>query len=351
MTKITLYVLATAFLLSACKKEDEFLPPDFNYDIPDVPVTQDIVTGAFYYNYSADDWSKKYTFTPELGTYSALEGRTMDQHRKWADQAGLNFFIFNWNGSASGDQLLNSFIEGRNSQVQMVINYNAAHLAASNSSPLTGAKLNTLIAEFKTLATTHFTKDYYYKIEGKPVVLFSPLNLSANASSSINFADVIPAIRQAMHDMGIALYIIGNVNAGWLPPQRYSTAIKTMDAVDLNDWSTNNYDRSVFFPSYSDMNWKNWTDSTSKWNVDFVPCIFPGFDDKAMTPGSKLYTIERSESFYRAYCNVAKRNMGTKRIVLINSWNNFQMGTPMEPAKEYGTMYLDLTKTQFKTGN
>ncbi len=40
--------------------------------------------------------------------------------------------------------------------------------------------------------------------------------------------------------------------------------------------------------------------------------------------------------------------MSKKRIVLVNSWNNFQVGTTLEPAKEYGTTYLDITKKEFK---
>lgn len=349
--KILVYVLAFALLISACSKEDDPQLPNFDYEIPDVPITENVNVGAFYYNYSADDWAKKYTYTPLKGVYSALAPDIMEQHRIWADQAGLDFFIFNWNGPVSGDPLLNSFINGRNSKVKMVVNYNTAHLSASSAAPLTGTKLTTMIDEFKLLASTHFNKEYYYKIDGRVVVLFSPLNISANASSSIDFSAVIPALRQAMNEVGVDLYIIGDINSGWLPPQRYAANIKTMDAIDLNNWSTDNYDRSVFFPSFSDLNWKNWKDSTSTWSVDFVPCVFPGFNDKVMSPTSKLYTLERSEQFYTDYCNVAKRNMGSKRIVLVNSWNNFQVGTSLEPAQEYGTTYLDITREQFKVGN
>ncbi len=141
---------------------------------------------------------------------------------------------------------------------------------------------------------------------------------------------------------------MGEITSGWLPPIRYAPAIKAMDAVTLSNWSTDVYDRSVFFNSFSGMNWKNWTDSTTTWNVDFTPVIFPGFNDKVMTPASKLYDINRSAEFYTNYCNVAKRNMSRKRVVLINSWNNFQLGTSIEPAKEYGTTYLEITKKEFK---
>ncbi|MDT3400988.1 glycoside hydrolase family 99-like domain-containing protein [Mucilaginibacter terrae] len=334
--------------LSACKKQNDYLPPDFNYDIPAVNITENVNVGAYYYNYAAADWAKKYTNNPLQGEYNSLDSKVMAQECQWADAAGVNFFVFNWNGASAGNPILNSFIQGNTSQVKMVINYNIAHLSATNALPLTGTKLTTMINEFTSFANTHFNKDYYYKINGQPVVLITPLNLASSATTSVNYATVIPALKQAMSSIGINLYIIGEITSGWLPPVRYAPAIKAMDGVDLNNWSTDVYDRATFMASYTDTNWKNWTDSTSKWKVDFVPAIFPAFNDKTMTPASKLYNIDRNAAFYTDYCNVAKRNMSSKRIVLINSWNNFQLGTTLEPAKEYGTTYLEITKAQFK---
>ena len=165
------------------------------------------------------------------------------------------------------------------------------------------------------------------------MVMITPLNLSSSATTSINYPTVIPALKQAMAEVGVDLYIIGEITLGWLPPVRYAPAIKAMDGVNANNWTTDNYDRSVFFNTFVDMNWKNWTDSTKTWNVDFVPCIAPGFNDKAMTPASKNFDIGHTAEFYTDFTNVAKRNMSSKRIVLINSWNNFQLGTAIEPTE------------------
>ena len=346
--KSIIYTMLGIFLFTACKKEDQHLPPEFNYPIPAVNIAENVNVGAYYSSYAAADWAKKYTNTPSQGEYSSLAAGPMEQNRQWADLGGVDFFIFNWNGTATGNPLLSSFINGRASKVKMVINFNTAHLSATNASPLTGAKLSTMISELKTLASSHFDKDYYYRIDGRPVILITPLNLATAAAASINFTTVIPEVKAALTASGFNVYVIGEITSGWLPPQRFASAIKAMDAVDLTNWSTSNYDQSVFFNAYSDQNWKNWTDSTSNWKVDFVPCVFPGFDDKVMTPASKLYSLGRTPEFYTDYCNVAKRNMSSKRIVLINSWNNFQMGTTLEPTKEYANTYLEITRKQFK---
>lgn len=346
--KKLVYLVASIALMSACRKANEYLPPAFNYKIEPVTITANVNTGAYYYNYTAADWAKKYTNTPMLGEYNALNAATMAQHRKWADEGGVDFFVFNWNGAAAGDPVVSSFIQGRSEQVKMVINYNTAHLSASNASPLSGAKLNTMLNELKTLSNNHFSKDYYYKLDGKPVIMITPLNLAANAAASIDYTMVIPAMKTALSAIGIDVYIIGEIAAGWLPPARYATTARIMDAVTTSNWATDVYDRSAFFASFSDMNWKNWTDSTAGWKTDFVPCIFPGYNDKAMTPASKMYDVGGTAAFYEDYCNVAKRNMSANRLVLINSWNHFQLGTSLEPSKEYGNTYLEITKKQFK---
>lgn len=350
MKKILFLILITS-IFTSCRKADEYLPSeDFNYPIPQVNITEDVFVGAYYYNYSTADWNKKYTNTPTLGNYSALDPVVMAQHRAWADNGGVDYFIFTWNGT-SNDTLLNNFKGSRTETVKMVINYNTAHLGATNASPLTDAKLTTIINELKTHASKHFNKDYYFKIDNHPVILITPVNLSSSLALSIDYQTVIPAIRAELNLAGVDPFIIGEITLGWIPPQRYSEAIKSFDGVVLKDWKADGnygYDRAVFFQAFTDQAFKNWNDSTTAWGIDYIPCILPGFDDRIMSPTSKNYNIARSADFFTDMCNVAKRNMGINHIVIIDSWNNFQYGTTIEPAVEYNTDYLDITKEQFK---
>lgn len=350
--KKTFFIISSLFIfLFSCKKQNQNqnLPnTDFVYAIPQVDITENVNVGAYFYNYLATDWAKGYADVPLLGTYSALNASTMAQERVWADSAGVDFFVFNWNGATAGDPILNSFVTGRNNNVKMVIDFNTAHLSATNTSPLIGTKLTTMINEFKSLVTSRFSQNYYYTINGQPVVLITPLNLASSASTSIDYTTVIPALRKSLDSIGVHPYIIGEITSGWLPPIRYASAIKVMDGVTLTDWSTTVYDRSVFFAPFVDQNWKNWTDTITPWKVDFVPCIFPGFNDKVITPTSANYNINKTDTFYNDYTNVAKRNMSSKRLVLINSWNDFQKGTGIEPAVSYNRTFMTLTKKQFK---
>ncbi len=337
-------------MVGSCKKEDEHLPPNFNYPIPQTDITSNVLVGAFYSNYVAADWAKKYTDTPKLGEYSALTPAVMAQHRAWADVGGIDFFTFTWDG-ITGDPLLTSFVTGRSENVKMVINYNTAHLKATNASPLAGTKLTTMLNEFKSFATSHFNKGYYFTIDGNPVIMITPINLSSSAAASIDYTTVITALKADLKIAGVTPFIIAEISSGWLPPQRYSAVLKVFDAVVLSNWTCNGnygYDRSVFYPAFTDQNFKNWNDSTKVWGNNFVPCILPAFNDKIMTPASKNFNLDRSVQFYTDNCNVAKRNLSNKRIVMINSWNNFQVGTTIEPTTEYEIEYLNITKAQFK---
>lgn len=118
----------------------------------------------------------------------------------------------------------------------------------------------------------------------------------------------------------------------------------------MNDWSTNMYDRYYAFFSFVDLNWANWKATIAKWNTDFVPCIFPSYNDRINSTSSYKYTFgqDGETADYINFCNVAKRNIGSKNIVLVNSWNNYQKGTNLEPTEENKSEFLKITRNQFK---
>ena len=121
--------------------------------------------------------------------------------------------------------------------------------------------------------------------------------------------------------------------------------LKVMDAIVITTWNTSDYDRWWAFYSFVDLSYQNWKTTLEKMGVEFVPCIFPGFEDPS---SSSQRAIARTEANYIDYTNVAKRSMGEHQLVIVNSWNDFMKGTSLEPATEYGAKYLELTKKAFK---
>ena len=153
-------------------------------------------------------------------------------------------------------------------------------------------------------------------------------------------------LRTELKKLGIDPYIIGEMTTGWTAPVNFDpSALGAMDGIVLTTWNTPDYDRWWAFYSYNDLNWQNWKNSLAQLNVQFVPCIFPGYDE----PGSTTQrVIERTEANYVDYMNVAKHNMGPDQIILVNSWNDFVKGTALEPSVKYNTQFLELTKRELK---
>jgi hypothetical protein len=343
--KIT-FLVSILIGFNACDDDIEFLDKEkYVYEIPQVDLTEDVRAGTYYYNYDVEDWEENLAYTPILGEYDPLSPEVLDQQISWAESGGIDFFVFPWNG-LDDDNLLNAFqTQAGASNVKMVIGYNTSHLNATNSSPLAGENLDRMLNEWALLAEEHLQKDHYYKVNDRPVIVLSPLNLPSSRSNSIDYPTVVEALRNSLEQLGLNPYIIGELSTGWTAPVNFDEAtLRSMDGIVLTNWSTNTYDRAYAFFSYVDLSYQNWKTSLEEVNVEYVPSIFPGYSN----PGDESsYVIERSEKNYVSYLNIAKSSMGDSRIVLINSWNDFQKGTSLEPTMDYGTQYLEITKREF----
>lgn len=346
-----LTLLLIAAMAIGCKKEtanDEFASK-YKYPIPAVKLTTSARVGAYYSNYTSTDWNKAQPDTSLLGKpYNAVTDPTiLPRQLTWADEGGVDFLIMRWNAGSTDNSLLNAFATARTTQAaKMVIAYNTAHLSATNASPLKGAKLVTMINEFKTLVTNHISKGHYYSIGNKPVIVISPLNLASSAATSIDFPYVIDTLRTELAKVGVDPFIIGELTTGWAAPVNYNEAmLRAMDAVVLTTWNTPDYDRWWAFYSFVDLSYRNWKTSLEKIEVEYAPCIFPGYNEPS---AATQRVIDRTEQNYVDYCNVAKRSMGPNQLVIINSWNDFSRGTALEPSVKYDKQFLNITRREFK---
>lgn len=363
MKKITGILLGFITLFVVSCDNDDHLAPDkskYVYDIPQTDLPTDAVVGAYYTNItSSSSWLKSgkkiYTGTPLLGEYLSTTSGVLQQQLAWADEAALDFMIFNWDAASADNTLIANFKAERkaaNANVRMIINYNTKHLKVTNDKPLQEKEnMAKMLNDFTSILVPLFSEDAYYKLNGRPIVLITPSNLSSSALKSIDYSLVIPALKKAVSALGYDLYLIGEFTTGWVAPVNYEKhQIASFDGVTVNDWSTNMYDRYYAFFSFLDLNWANWKSTIAQWNTDFIPCIFPSYNDRVNSASSYKYTFgqDGQASDYINLCNVAKRNIGSDNIVLVNSWNNYQKGTNLEPSAENQSEFLKVTRSQFK---
>ena len=283
MKKITIILLGFIALLAVSCDKDDHLAPDkskYVYDIPQTDLPVDAIVGAYYTNItSSSSWLKSgkkiYAGTPLLGEYLSTTSGVLQQQLAWADEAALDFLIVTWDAASADNTLITNFKSVRaatNAKVRLVINYNTKHLKVSNDKPLQEEEnLNKMINDFTNTLVPLFNDEVYYKMNGRPVILITPSNLSSSALKSIDYSLVIPALKKAVSELGYDLYTIGEFTTGWVAPVNYEEhQIASFDGVTVNDWSTNMYDRYYAFFSFVDLNWANWKTTISKWNTDFV---------------------------------------------------------------------------------
>lgn len=351
-------VLASMIVVTACDKE-EYGAPDkdkYIYEIPQTNLPKDVITGAYYTNYTSAVSDKKSPEEPLLGYYKTADDGVMASHIGWADQAGLDFFVFGWDASSSDRSLISLFntVRSQENSVKYIIRYNTSHLKVTNEEPLQSpAKYKLMQAEFIDEIAALLESDSYFRLpDGRPVLMITPANLSSSALLSIDFSKVIPALKSDLKDFfGIEPYIIGEMTTGWTAPVNYADhQVYSFDALSLRDWKTRSYDVFYGYFSFLDINWNNWRTTLAKRDVSFVPCIYPSYNDRVNTPTSYYYTFSEDgdTSDFVNFSNVAKRNIGEGNIVLLNSWNDWVNGSNLEPSTLKETRFIDEARRQFK---
>lgn len=360
-------VLSAAFICS-CDK-NEYLPPDWNYDIPQTPLTAQTCIGAFYSNKNTPDWQSASGYTPILNLvydedaetpenipYQSTADGILTRQCEYAAEAGIDFFIINWNNGDSERNLKDVYeiYYTENTHVKLAINYNFSHLRLSSLTD-SGEDFDRLVGEFRELYESMFSKEWYYRLpSGRPVIIFSGMK-----SDVYDYSLFIPAFRKAMEEFTEQLkqedasidgnvlnfYIMGENTANWPAPQTNSSAARWLDANFTKKWfPAKVYERWTCFYPFTDMAWQNWSSYCREWGCDFVPCIYPEY----YTAEKATRSIERSIGNYTDFCNVAKRNIGSQNIILIDSWNDFTNDTALEPTVEYGETYIGITRSQLK---
>ena len=357
-TYISLFwtILLSCIAIS-CEKENYGAPDKdkYIYDIPQTNISSEVITGAYYNNFSTAVNEAKSPEVPELGWYTTADAGVMEQHVEWADKAGLDFFIFTWDNTGNEAGLIDLFDAARNTKqadVKYILRYNTSHLGLSNENPLQGeVKYRQMMNDFVDILNVYLSSDSYYTIDGKPVMIMTPANLSSDALLSIDYAKVVSSLKHDLKSFfNLDLYIIGEMTTGWVAPVNYADhQVYSFDGFTLRDWKTRSYDVFFGYFSFLDINWNNWKTTLAKRNVDFVPCIYPSYNDRKNDTKSYYYTFSEdgnTDDFVN-FCNVAKRNMGSNQIVLMNSWNNWNEGTNLEPSDLKEENFLNVAYQQF----
>ena len=78
------------------------------------------------------------------------------------------------------------------------------------------------ILDFDKLAD-YMKSESYFSVDGRPVILITPANLSSSALLSVDFSKVIPRLKSDLKRFySMNPYIIGEMGTGWVAPVNYA---------------------------------------------------------------------------------------------------------------------------------
>jgi len=330
--------------------EDHFLTKE----IPIEPVNADYAVGAFY---------KSFTFNPAVvevpvaGKYNSSLGDPIayEKHVTQAQAGGIDYFIFNFRSSfkatdnAADVKFINTLQTAPNaSQQKIALSYNFGSMALSDANRIEKDpnKVKAFLADFN-LMLPYFNAPNYMKLDGKCVVYIQGAhNLFANDNAAL-----YQQVRAQMSAQGVELFLIGNQQE-WTPPLRYDFRFKNgVDAVThstYNNINSDQYDRNYFFVKFCDEAWGYSKTRLLDIKLEYVPTISPSYNKRIVTPTDLNYVFPKNVAYFEAICNVARRASGVHKLVLVESFNDWNIDTQLEASSSYGTTYLDILKKEFK---
>jgi hypothetical protein len=417
MIKIPLMGLLLVTLAISCKKDTGPSIDDYplNYEIPQVPVTSNIPVGAYIYEPSGVLISDEIKWTRITEKYDVAAGKTgpyvrpelgrcelrpteagalnMSKIVEWAKSAKIDFLISpamkenagamfpnNLNGTDSlsinmlaehnfnlpsvnmGEMKyaisvdINNFSTGLNNNLLLetapatVYNINGQNISVSREERL---------YSFLRRISLYFKDETYYHFQGRPVLVF----LGADRLYTQDSKKVYDNIRKVIKEQtGKDVYIIAR-QPQWTPSARFEYFFMRgkADAVTMDNMcnvgsGVTGWDRMYLLNRLINENYKLNKEYLSKnFSIDFIPSVSPSYTANInnATPDYNYPAVRKKEAEFRERCNVAKTNLGNNRMVLIESFNNWQWDSQIEPTatdygEGYGTKYLDIVRDEFK---
>jgi len=361
-----LFSLIVLSLIFSCTEDD--IATDngelyLEHEVPYIPVTSDYQVGAFYLRINVLNRNNDPTIQPSIGVYNLNQvGNQQNiyaQHLLQAKAAGLDYFLFDFrtaalnNGNPQNGDI--RFIDNLQAtpgadQMKFALSYNFGGMRLNNNNRIEAAgHVQTFIDDFKAMIP-YFNKTNYMKVNGKNVVYI------INAQNLFSDDNVVlyKQLRTELSALGHELYIIGS-QPQWTPPLRFDIRfVNCVDALTHLSYirvNRNTYERFLYFHTISDLALQYHKERLSDFNIEYIPSISPSIDlrfNNNPNDDENLYVIEKEIDFFKKTCNVARNASGANRLVLIDSFNNWNIDTQIEADATNGDTYLNLVKQEFK---
>jgi hypothetical protein len=268
---------------------------------------------AYYYIwFDATSWQRAKIDTPLLGRYSSDEIRTMRQHIRWAQQAGIDGFLVSWKSTPALNRRLTRLIAvARNAGFKLGIVYEGLDFERE---PLPAAR----VARDLQFFDSHFARDRVFHIFSKPLVVWS----GTWRFTPKTIARVTRPLRQSLLLL-----------ASQRQPEDYARVAGAVDG-DAYYWAAVDPHST---PGYA-VKLRRMGAAVHAHHGLWIAPAAPGFNARSVGGTSKI--DRRGGDTLRA--EYAAALASTPDAVGLISWNEFSENTHVEPSTQYGSRALDV---------
>jgi hypothetical protein len=318
--------------------------------------------GNWYYEFKGKIIRTAYT--PRLGYYDNRDPKTLAAQIPWAKKYGLNTFMIEWCGIADqnypGSHETNVRIISQNPAFQNIRFYFVYSIIMALRrvgdeifDPVDFDKkenVNKLLSDFRYAAKTYFVLPNHLRIKGRPVVYLWAVGLATG-----NFKKALSLLRKAIKaQIGVEPYLIGDEVSWNSVPDADRTplfdAVMPYMSVRVEGTPPKNYALADVIPDLI-RQFRYWRNICDDLGLDFIPGVHAGLNAVGAhwcydsNGNLTLPTVSRSPESFREFVVQAKAFIDPDpNMFYITSWSEWNEGTNIEPAKEFGFDYLKALK-------
>lgn len=311
------------------------------------------LVGAYYYPWygKPGQWEQAIANKPILGRYDSRDPPVIDRHVEWARRAGIDFFAMSWWGPDSWEDgaLQGAYLRSQD-VLPFAIHYESAGrlhkpedapIDFEESLPSGETRGERFVADMAYLADSYLHHPAYATVDGRPIVVLYLARVWRN------YAPYVDEVRRMMEETGVDPYIVADV-VWWNPANQvawgWEPAAASFDAI--TGYSLYDYGQPgvmVRFTEEAGATAEVHRDLAGSFDLDFVPNVMPGFDDRRLRGVDRSVIARRGGATFEEQWRTATDLADDEHpMVLVTSFNEWHEGTEIEPSQEHGDSYLQL---------
>lgn len=288
-------------------------PPVLAQEANAVDATDPIPVMAYYYIwFQPDSWDRAKKDYPTLGRYASDDREVMEQHIRWAKDAGIDGFIVSWKSTFQLDSRLEQLMDVAAAQdFQLWIIYQGLDF---DRNPLPVGRIDSDLAYFIERYADHPAFDML----DKPVVIWS-------GTWKFSAQDVAMVSNQVRDQ----IYLLAT-------ERNMDGYLRLRSAVDGNAyyWASVNPDTFPGYQAKLDAMGAAVHEDGGLW----IAPAAPGFD-ATMLGGRTIVERKDGETLRREMDTAIRSSPDAVGLI---SWNEFSENTHIEPSQQYGSRYLEV---------